>query len=612
MFSAFPDGGAPSRVLTSSYQRPRCILLTSSFLWIVLSFGRYFLDSGIVAVWCCVDAYLLLGTTLFVLTVNVLWHHRERYLGSVQPQMDATQITHCLAILYYKEPERMLYELVDSLAKQEAKGKKVLIVGMERGTPNQAEKAQKIEAEFGHAFDKILYTIHHIRPGEIPGTGSNHFETQVAAELHFQDRSNVIFTKFDCNMKVAGPLLLEMEAVWCSVDASTRHSITFMPNVVWSTDVPDSRRACLEIGLSCFMNSMLNIMPFAMAFVSGSLSGAIEAGYTPPALLAEDELMFMKKVALLPGSSTYRLSSTIMKIFYPNDVGSIQFPSKIMAPKLARWFTGWVEVHAYFLTWLFCGVRDHPRVKNRFKTFAYLCATILRLYLAIAVGMTLQVNPIYFTMRYLAGYDPFFTPAKIANFCGCAVALVCSIVVIFSVQTRLYKTFECLKFRRRTLVVAPVMAGCYLAVVPYYIMWSYLKHGFLNRPVVHKAVEDHVKETVVGLLEKDADLEMAKPIQAVSNHPPEWTPEMVDKNDISPTKEIDPPLSTPPMLIEWLGMPHAKNVFGNPDVDEQILLVLNRFATNHSFPTSPSKCTSPHRLGTSPPRLGVPETETSK
>merc|ERR1711988_959449 len=108
--------------------------------------------------------------------------------------------------------------------------------------------------------------------------------------------------------------------------------------------------------------------------------------------------------------------------------------------------------------------------------------------------MTLQFNPIYWSIVYLVADDPILSPVKIAQACACAVAFVTSVIVIISVQTRLYKAFECLQFRWTTFLVAPVTASLYLMAVPYYIMWTYLKHGLLNRPVVHRAVEGHVKE----------------------------------------------------------------------------------------------------------------------
>ena len=46
----------------------------------------------------------------------------------------------------------------------------------------------------------------------------------------------------------------------------------------------------MEKFVSFSMSTLLQQSSFSMAFVSGSLEGVCEIGYTPPSLLAEDDL----------------------------------------------------------------------------------------------------------------------------------------------------------------------------------------------------------------------------------------------------------------------------------------------------------------------------------
>merc|ERR1712151_735269 len=98
--------------------------------------------------------------------------------------------------------------------------------------------------------------------------------------------------------------------------------------------------------------------------------------------------MFTKKIALIPHAETYRLSSSIMKVFYPPSVGSYDFGKSLFMPKLERWFVGWIEVHAYLASWLCRGVSGHPRVKSPLKSFGVLFLTILRMYSALVIPLS--------------------------------------------------------------------------------------------------------------------------------------------------------------------------------------------------------------------------------
>lgn len=505
VLSIFPEGGAPSPVLTTSYQKPRCLYLSAFFIWTLIAAGRYFLaflDRRVLLIWGVVDTCLLCLVTANLVIKNCYSHHRARYLNRMdrKPNMEAKEITHCLAILHYKEPEHQLFQLVEELAQQPAAGKKVLIVGMERKTPDQDKKLAEIQAKGGDAFDQVLYTVHDLLPGEIPGTGSNHFATQVAAELHFEDKTNVIFSKFDCNMRLSGNLLEEIEAVWCSVDAPRRKGITFMPNVFWSADIPDKDRSAMEITCSLGMSVSANMAPFSISFVSGSLLGAIEVGYTPPALLGEDELMFTKKVALIPHASTYRLSASIMKIFYPPHLGSHEFVASVFLPKLVRWFVGWIEVHGYLLSWIFGRVPNHPRVQCPLKSIGLFLLTTIRLYVSFVILFSAIPMAEIYMLCGRAKYPDDQANEMVEQLLRLQtrVFFISFTLTLFSaarIHHRVYSSFDCLQFHPKALISYPLGFFVFMAL-PLPIWWNYFKHGILNKPVVHTAQTDHVRTAV--------------------------------------------------------------------------------------------------------------------
>merc|ERR1711957_618780 len=95
--------------------------------------------------------------------------------------------------------------------------------------------------------------------------------------------------------------------------------------------------------------------------------------------------MFVKKMSMVPRAATYRLSSYVMKVFYPPKVGSGDFSFKVFNPKMERWFVGWLEVHAYMLSWLLfrrCVLPDHPPVKCPVRSVGALSMSFLRMYTA--------------------------------------------------------------------------------------------------------------------------------------------------------------------------------------------------------------------------------------
>jgi hypothetical protein len=353
-----------------------------------------------------------------------------------------------------------------------------------------------------------------LRPGEIPGTGSNHFECQVAAEQYFEDHTNVIFSKFDCNMRISGDLLREIETEWCSLDAARRHSVTFMPNVCWSAEIPDGSRSSAEIAFAWWMSSTANAAPFPMSFVSGSLAGAIEAGYTPPSLLSEDEVMFTKKAALLQHAQTCRMSSMIMKIFYPPELGSIDFVRRVYMPKVLRWYVGWSEYHGFLIKWLLGMLRDHGPVKYPLKAVRVLISSMLRKYVSLVgqIGLVPTAMVTYWTL-FKHGHDPRYQRC-LQVLCYCFVlSNFLNAYLTLRIHWRLYHGFPCLKFAwHKVLLAYGIFSLPFTILIPANILWTYFKLGLMNRALVHTANNENKRS---DLLEEQQLLLYTERIEAI-------------------------------------------------------------------------------------------------
>jgi len=224
--------------------------------------------------------------------------------------------------------------------------------------------------------------------------------------------------------------------------------------------------------------------------------GAIEVGYTPPGLLGEDELMFTKKVALIPHAATYRLSASIMKIFYPPTVGSYEFGASVFLPKLVRWFVGWIEVHGYLLSWLCGRVPGHPRVVCPLKSLGMLILTIVRLYTSFVILFSAIPMAEIYSFGGHATYEEHLTSDMIGHMMKVQriAFLVSFSLTLFSaarIHSRMFNKFDCLKFHPKSLISYPTGFVVFM-FLPLPIWWCYLKHGVLNKPVVHTAQTDHL------------------------------------------------------------------------------------------------------------------------
>merc|ERR1712039_718367 len=113
--------------------------------------------------------------------------------------------------------------------------------------------------------------------------------------------------------------------------------------------------------------------------------------------------------------------------------------------------------------------------------------TLVQLVPELCSYLSFRIPTYVLTMK-----DGRFDPTDLFIFFGywaLLPAAVISVVVMIRIQVRVYRSFKFLKFNWRTLLLYPlVFVPVMLLMGPLFLLWSYLKHGLLNRPAGHVMV----------------------------------------------------------------------------------------------------------------------------
>jgi len=210
--------------------------------------------------------------------------------------------------------------------------------------------------------------------------------------------------------------------------------------------------------------------------------------------------------------------------------------------KMKRWMMGHVEKDAYMLTWIFFPQwltnfsSPHPRGKHPLRSIGTLLVSILRMYMIFALPLNVvpciysvlprQMNDANFHWLTVLQILPQQTPwlqlsvptlvvqgdqndalhwCLLSGYWALLPAGMICVALMFGIQVRIYRSFKFLRFDFRTLMLYPlVFVPVMLAMGPLFLLWSYLKHGILNRPA------GHVMMTGKQTTEQNGDDEIAK------------------------------------------------------------------------------------------------------
>jgi len=299
------------------------------------------------------------------------------------PKLGREHMVHVFCILLHKEPTEMVLNLVHHLAAMpSAAGGRVLLFGME--FPGRPEIITQLAQEkfelpgcggetrpLADMFDRVQVSVHKLRGGERPGTGSNHSHAMQCFGRYLREQGpnkadkerlaeQVFWHKFDANVLPPRDcsLLLECEAALCDhcTGPDERRGCGMMPLVTWSAVAPDLERSVLERGVSFSITATCSATPFSVSYVGGNLGGLLVAGGVCPSLPGEDQMAFMSRRGLLPRMRQFRSYARLIKLFYPSNLDSYNFHRYNLYPKWTRWWTTQLECVAVLYWWVLFGL----------------------------------------------------------------------------------------------------------------------------------------------------------------------------------------------------------------------------------------------------------------
>ena len=72
----------------------------------------------------------------------------------------ADNLQHLVMMCGYKEPMEVICQSIDSLAAQTAAHRLIVVIGLEEGTPDVAEKAARLKKRYARSFKRFHVTKH--------------------------------------------------------------------------------------------------------------------------------------------------------------------------------------------------------------------------------------------------------------------------------------------------------------------------------------------------------------------------------------------------------------------------------------------------------------------
>ena len=102
----------------------------------------------------------------------------------------ADNLQHLVMMCGYKEPMEVICQSIDSLAAQTAAHRLIVVIGLEEGTPDVAEKAARLKKRYARSFKRFHVTKHPKQWAggrEIQGKCSNANYTMRAAVTRLEE-----------------------------------------------------------------------------------------------------------------------------------------------------------------------------------------------------------------------------------------------------------------------------------------------------------------------------------------------------------------------------------------------------------------------------------------
>mmetsp|Transcript_41821 Transcript_41821/g.91254 ORF Transcript_41821/g.91254 Transcript_41821/m.91254 type:complete len:674 (-) Transcript_41821:104-2125(-) len=217
---------------------------------------------------------------------------------------DPDEVFHCVLIPCYREAASTIAATLRTLSEQSVASHIVVVIAMEARDEQAEETARQLRAQFRENVAEVLYTLHPLGSGEVPGKSSNENWGFRCAKRWLCDvkglhLDQIIFTTCDADTYFHPQHFEYLTHLFLTSDnphgTVWQSAVCFLPNTAELPTLCAVRYALLGVG---FLGQLANpisptgTFPFAVYSISARL--AHEAGYWDPTVVPEDWHMFFR------------------------------------------------------------------------------------------------------------------------------------------------------------------------------------------------------------------------------------------------------------------------------------------------------------------------------
>ncbi|MBI3120510.1 MAG: glycosyltransferase family 2 protein [Candidatus Kerfeldbacteria bacterium] len=309
--------------------------------------------------------YMILAYVRFRRTSRLNWRSRAQALPGFE------KIHHVIFLPTFKEPLSVIRTTFEALVQSNYPTEKMIVVlcGEERDAQVVREHARVIQKEYGHRFQKLLFTLHPDGiPGEVAGKGSNlhfagwRFKEYIDTELKIP-YEHILVSSFDIDTNVHPEYFGYLTATFLSTPNRLHASyqpIPFFHNNIW--EAPAIMRVA-ALGTTFWLMSEQLRPERLFTFSSHSMpfQALVDVGFWQNDIVTEDSRIFLQ--CLLHYDGDYRVVPLYLPVSMDAVVGDTWVQSlKNLYRQQRRW--AWGTEHFPYLLWHY---PDHPRLSFRRK-----------------------------------------------------------------------------------------------------------------------------------------------------------------------------------------------------------------------------------------------------
>jgi hypothetical protein len=354
---------------------PGALVWTTLIAAVILSFVKPLWVIFFIVIF---DVYWLMRIGYFAVFLIASWRTYRRTLRvdweKKMGECPDSQAIHQLIFLpTVKEDYEVLKTTMEALAASRFPKERMIVVlaGEDRVKDLFLPKAERIAAEFGGIFKKVLITLHTVAPGELVGKSANLNSSARTVRPQIEElgipAEKIIVSSFDCDTIVHPQYFAHLTHTYCTAPDPTRNS--YQPMVVYNNNIWDAP-APLRVaafGTTFWLMTELARPEFMATFASHSMPWKmlIDVDYWQVDITSEDSRIFLQ------GFVHYNGRYRVIPLHIPvsmDTVGSETYWGylKGLYKQQRRWAWG-VENFPYLVWSMRKSVRpDFPKAKKWF------------------------------------------------------------------------------------------------------------------------------------------------------------------------------------------------------------------------------------------------------